>query len=172
MVILIMGILGAGKTSVSTLLSKELGYTCIELDDYILEKTGFKSVKDAYQESMTKWKEKELEACKELSKKDNIVVVAGGAMVENNLNILYFKENAQDLKIIYLETRPKVLTNRLVKLYGEFEKAGPHEVLKRMEKYYERRGMLYAQYADFKVNTEECTPEEATQEILRKLKNS
>ena len=170
MVILITGILGAGKTSISALLSKELGYTCIELDDYVLAKTGCKSVKEAYQHSVSAWKEKELEATKELSRKDNMVVVAGGAMVENNLNILYFEENAKDLVIIYLETRPKVLTNRLMKLYHEFEKAGPHTVLKRMEKYYERRGMLYAQYADFKINTDDCTPEEATQEILKKLK--
>ena len=164
-----MGILGAGKTSIATLLSKELGYDCIELDDYILEKTSFKSVKEAYQAGKSLWKEAEIQATKELSKKDNMVIVCGGAMVENNLNILYFQENA-DVKIIYLQTRPKVLTNRLVKLYNEFKKAGPHEVLERMEKYYDRRNMLYAQYADFVVNTEECTPEEAMQEILKKLK--
>lgn len=165
-----MGILGAGKTSIATLLAKELGYQCIELDDYILEKTSFKTVKEAYQAGKSLWKEEELKATKELSKKDNIVIVCGGAMVENNLNIIYFQENAKDLKVVYLQTRPKILTNRLVKIYNEFEKAGPHEVLKRMEKYYDRRNILYEQYADFVVNTEDCTPEEAMQEVLKKLK--
>ena len=171
MVILLMGILGAGKSSIASLLSKELGYECLEIDDYILDQTGFKSVKEAYQEGKSHWKEKELEVSKELSKRDNIVIVSGGAFVENNLNILYFKENSKDLKIVYLQTRPKILTNRLVKLYSEFKKAGPHEVLKRMEKHYERRSILYDQYADIVVNTEESTPEEATQEILKKLRN-
>lgn len=170
MVILLMGILGAGKTSIATLLARELGYKCIELDDYILDKTPFKSVKEAYQESKSLWKEKELESTKELSHQDNIVVVSGGAMVENNLNILYFQENCTDLKLIYLQTRPKKLTDRLIKLYGEFQKAGPSAVLKSMEKHYERRGMLYEQYADFIINTEDSTPEEATQEIMKKLK--
>lgn len=165
-----MGILGAGKTSVSALLAKHLDYTCIELDDYILAKTSFKTVKEAYQSGKSLWKEEELKATKELSTKDNMVIVCGGAMVENNLNIIYFQENAKDLKIIYLQTRPKILTNRLVKLYNEFEKAGPHEVLKRMEKYYDRRNILYEQYADYVVNTEDCTPEEAMQEVLKKIK--
>src|SRR5690606_10026858 len=132
MVILLVGILGAGKSSIGTLLAQELGYKCIELDDYILAKTSFKSVKEAYQEGKSVWKEKELEATKELSKQDNIVVVCGGAMVENNLNILYFQEHSKELTIIYLQTRPKKLTERLVRLYGEFQKDGPNMVLQRM----------------------------------------
>ncbi|CAN5193532.1 shikimate kinase [soil metagenome] len=170
MVILLMGILGSGKTSIATLLSKGLNYKCIELDDYVLAKTQYKSVGEAYEDKKSLWKEKELESTKELSIKDNMVIVCGGAMVENNLNILYFQENCQDLAIIYLQTRPKTLTQRLTKLYDEFRKSSPNTVLKRMEKYYDRRNILYHQYADFIVNTEESTPEEATQEIMKKLK--
>ncbi len=169
MIILLMGILGAGKTSIGSLLSKQLGYNCIELDDYILDKTSFKTVKEAYHDGKSLWKEKELESTKELSHKDNLVVVSGGAMVENNLNILYFQENCKNLKIIYLRSSPKKLTNRLIKLYDEFQKTGPSAVLKSMEKHYERRGMLYEQYSDYIINTEDSTPEEATQEILKKL---
>ncbi|HRN71231.1 MAG TPA: shikimate kinase [Candidatus Woesebacteria bacterium] len=169
MVILLIGLLGSGKTSIATLLAKKLGFVCIELEDYVLDKTPFKTITEAYNNKISIWKETELEATKELSKKDDAVIILGGATVENNLNILYFKENSPDLKIVYLETKPQVLTDRLVHLYDEFKKEGPKLVLKTMEKHYKKRDMLYREYADLVINTEDSTPEEATDEILEKL---
>ncbi len=170
MVILLIGLLGAGKTSVATVLSKKLRYECVELDDLVLGKTTFKTVAEAYKDKISVWKEKELETTKELSKKDNMVVIFGGATVENNLNILYFKENTPEVKVVYLETRPEVLTERLVNLYSEFKKDGPNIVLKTMERHYSKRDMLYREYADIVVNTEDSTPEEASDEIMAKIK--
>lgn len=169
MVILLIGPLGSGKTSIGTLLAKHLNYDCIELDDYVLKKTSHSSVKDAYNESIIAWKEKELEATKELSKKDNVVIIFGGATLENHLNVLYFKENAKDLKIIYLETKPEVLSERLIELYDEFKKEGPQYVLKTMEKHYKKRDMLYREHADLIINTEDSTPEETSAEIIQQL---
>lgn len=169
MVILLVGLLGAGKTSIATLLSKELKYECIELDDYILSKTKFNSVSEAYNGKVSLWKEKELESTKELSQKDNTVITFGGATLENNLNLLYFKESGKDIKVIYLETKPEILTERLINLYDEFKKEGPKYVLKSMERYYTKRDMMYREHADMVINTEDSTPEEATQEILEKL---
>ena len=170
MVILITGILGSGKTSIATVLTEKLGYECVELDDLILKKTGFKSVGEAYESSLAGWKEKELETTKELSARDNMVIVCGGALIENNLNVLYFQEKNKNVKIIYLKTRPDILSERLVKLYDEFKKVGPKAVLKKMGTYYDKRNNLYEQYADLIVNTEDSTPEEAADEIMKKLK--
>lgn len=169
MVILLVGLLGAGKTSIATFLAEKLQMECFELDDYVLKMTGFDSATDAYNSKVSLWKEKELEATKELSKKDNVVVSFGGATLENNLNLLYFKENAPSLKVVYLETKPQILTERLVSLYDEFKKEGPKHVLRTMEKHYKKRDMLYREHADLIVNTEDSTPEEAGLEIIQQL---
>ena len=90
--------------------------------------------------------------------------------IENNLNVLYFQEKNKNVKIIYLKTRPDILSERLVKLYDEFKKVGSKAVLKKMGTYYDKRNNLYEQYADLIVNTEDSTPEEAADEIMKKLK--
>lgn len=168
--ILLLGILGSGKTSIGTLLAQELGYTFVELDDIILKKNNFESVAEVYNKRMSLWKEKELEVMQELSQGDNQVIACGGAIVENMLNILYFKESSAPLTVIYLQTKPETLSDRLIKDYDQFKKEGPKHVLGKMTQHFEHRNGLFLHAADHVVNTDDEMPEDVCEKITKLLK--
>lgn len=170
MIILLLGFLGSGRTSVSTLLAKEMGYSFIEMDDVILEKTGYDNVNEAYEKEVTRWKEMELETCKELSYKDNIIIASTGALVENELNITYFRNRKTPFVAVYLKTSKQELTKRLIALYEGLSQYNPRMVLKRMSSHFDRRDQLYNHFSDIVVETDNQTPEDTCRNIQAKLK--
>lgn len=170
MVILLIGILGSGKTSIGKLLAQRLRYGCIEFDDLVLEKMGCESVIEAYDQDAVEWMRCEIDAVKELESSENAVLIATDTLAENPPVLGLLRNISDHLLIIYLHTSPRRLTDRLVQLNHTFNKAGPMKVLRQMEKHYERRNTIYQELADFVVTTDESTPEEACEEILGMLK--
>ncbi len=161
--ILIIGTIGSGKSSIGAVLAKILHMRLIELDDMVLHHTGFKSIEAVYQNRISLWKECELEISRDMSTQDNNIIVCGGGFVENELNITYFKEHSDSLRIIYIHARPEMIAKRLHAVHKELSS---REITEKVNQLYARRDTLCRMYADTVIENENREVFEAAEEIV------
>ncbi|NHI92684.1 MAG: shikimate kinase [Candidatus Lokiarchaeota archaeon] len=110
--IVLIGFMGTGKTVIGEKLAKKLNMDFIELDKAIEEKSG-KSIPEIFsQDGEIRFREWEIQLCKETSEKQNVIVACGGGVVLNKINIDYFKRNGI---IICLKSTPEVILKRTMK---------------------------------------------------------
>ncbi|NLC95955.1 MAG: shikimate dehydrogenase [Erysipelotrichaceae bacterium] len=125
--IVLIGMPGAGKTTIAKSLSKIYNLELIEID-YLIEKDIEMSIKDyfvLYGEG--KFREKEKEIIKSLQDKTNCVISCGGGVVKNIENINSLRKNGliifldRDIEKISLSKNRPLTQNKndLIKLYEE-----------------------------------------------------
>ncbi len=168
--ILLLGIMGSGKTSVGERLAALLSYQFIELDEMILEHGGFKPGEDPYTHKQSYWRECELEISKDVSLDEDQVIATGGGFAENDLNLLYFKEHGE-VMTVYLHASPETLSNRFLGILDK-ESIARHELTDKMNVLYDRRDKSYRVRADLVVDTDKKTVQEVVKEISQFLKKT
>lgn len=108
--IVLCGFMGCGKSSIGRILSGKLDREFVDIDRYIEEKAGMTvaQIFEAYGEEG--FRKMEREACSELSRRDNIIIAAGGGT-------LTFEENVRELRkggrIIFIDVCCEILCDRL-----------------------------------------------------------
>ncbi|MBO6046895.1 MAG: chorismate mutase [Erysipelotrichaceae bacterium] len=128
--IVLIGIMGCGKTTIGQLLAEKTGMDFVDLDDY-LEHRFAMSIPDMFAISETYFRDHETLCVKEVSQKKGVVISTGGGVIKRWENIEALKENGV---IFYLDRpianivedvdtsgRPllKEGAQQLYKLYGE-----------------------------------------------------
>lgn len=115
MILFLIGYMASGKTTIGKTLSKKLGYTFIDLDDYIVEKE-MKTVNDIFKsKGEIYFRKTESFLLNEIIKNnDKLVLSLGGGTpcYGNNMNLLLKAPNA---KTIYLKTPISIIVKRLKK---------------------------------------------------------
>ena len=143
--IILIGMPGVGKSTVGVVLAKVLGYSFIDSDLVIQEKTG-RLLKDIIAEEGTeKFKEIENDVNKSLNT-TKAIIATGGSAVYGQEAMEHF---AKIGTIVYLELELNELSKRL----GSLKKRGV--VLKEgqtLKDLYNERTPLYEKYADIIVN--------------------
>ncbi len=97
--IVLIGIMGCGKTTIAKLLADKLQRPVIDTDEYIVEKYQ-QTIQEMFEVSEEYFRNKETEACKAIARLDGHIVSTGGGVVLNSLNIDYLKQNGI---IIYID---------------------------------------------------------------------
>lgn len=165
MKIILIGFMGAGKSSVGLLLAKKLGMEFIETDKLIEEWAG-KSIDKIFKEDgEIEFRDLEIKTAEDLQEVDNAVISCGGGAVLNKIIIDYLKQKGV---IIYLDTsydeiKKRITSNKSRPLFQDKEKA---------KELYDFRKGLYERYADKVVKTDGKTAGEIAEEIFEKLKIS
>lgn len=165
MIILLIGIIGSGKTSVGLKLSKELKMKYYEMDELVYRHTGVvedSKIKDSL------WKECQLEISKDLSTQDNIVISCSGDIVENNLNFIYFQENSYDVKIVMLDANEDTIASRL-KVAKNTDKS---TLQKKINKLIQTRSDSYKSLADLVVDTSNVSVDEVVESIMETIQKT
>lgn len=101
--IVLIGIMGCGKTTIAKLLAERLVRPIIDIDDYIVTKHQ-QTIAEMFAISEKYFRERETAACQEVGRYDGYIISTGGGVVLNPLNIEYLKKNGI---IIYID-RPIV----------------------------------------------------------------
>lgn len=147
--IFLVGLMGAGKTTVGKLLAKSLDKTFYDSDHEIERRTGVNIPLIFELEGEAGFRKRESQAIAELTKLQNIVLATGGGAV-------LLAENRQLLgshgKVVYLRASVEELCHRT---RGDrnrplLQTQDPHE---RLQMLYSQRDPLYNEIADVVIDT-------------------
>lgn len=167
--ILLLGMMGSGKSTVANLLSQKLNLPIIYMDKEILKRTGFTSASEVYEHKMSLWKETEITLSKEFSKKDGQIIVCTASVLDNELNIIHFEENTHNLKSIYLKANPKTLLKRILEKSPQaLEKTDTQkaDLLESIQEIFDRRDGYFEYYTDITIETDKLDAENTANKIL------
>ena len=162
--IVLIGAMGAGKTTVGKILAENLKRPFSDTDEAIKAKHGdiSKIFEIMGQEKFRLW---EFEAVNAESKRKNAVIATGGGVVLKKENISALKEGGV---LFYLRAKEETLFNRLKNsmdrplLQGD-KRERIHEIM-------QERSALYEAAADFILDTDDLSAEETAGCIQEQFK--
>ncbi len=147
--IFLVGLMGAGKTSVGKLLARRLGKTFYDCDHEIERATGVKVAVIFEIEGEAGFRTREEKALAELAGRRDIVLATGGGAVLSAANRKYLADNGV---VVYLRAAATDLwaRTRHDKNRPLLDTADP---LSRLQQLHDERDPLYREVADIVVDT-------------------
>jgi len=155
--IILIGLPGAGKTTLGKLLSNIIGYRFIDTDAFIEEKTG-KSITALFQIGEDYFRSIESAAYKEIADFEDTVVSTGGGVVKRNENIVALKKNGT---VYYIDRAVEDITHDIEVSHRPLLKDG----FERIYALKAERESLYQDAADLVVKNDKPL-EELAAEII------
>jgi len=160
--IVLIGMMGCGKSVVGKNLSENLSYNFIDTDNLIENKYG--KISEIFSNKGEKYFRKlETKIIKSISKTDKTIISTGGGIVLNEKNILYLKRNAT---IFYLKAKPETLFMRTKGSERPLLQTGG---LEKINEILEKRTSLYEKYSNFTITTDDRKILEIVEEIRLKI---
>lgn len=147
--IFLVGLMGAGKTTVGKVIAKNLGKTFYDTDHVIEQRTGVKIPTIFELEGESGFRKRETAMLEELSEQQNIVLATGGGAIVAPENrtilkqhgyVIYLRANVNEL---YLRTRNDKNRPLLQNV----------DVKAKLEQLFHARNPLYTETADLIVDT-------------------
>jgi len=124
--IVLIGMRGAGKTTVGSLLAEKLGWTFDDVDDHALGRSGLRSVRDVFAErGESAWRLLEAEAIRDVIDRltargsGAIVAVGGGAPCDSRSAAELQRARGNGWRIVWLQTSLQNLVERLTASEGD-----------------------------------------------------
>ena len=161
--IILIGMPGCGKSKLGFLLSERLGYGYLDSDNVIVAREG-KELSEIIAEAGT-------EGFLDIEGKVNSQLCCNRCVIATGGSVIYRDGAMQQLKkigkVVYLKHSYEVIERRL----GDLKKRGV--ALKEgftLRDLYNERTPLYEKYADVIVELTQTTVEDATEQIVRALK--
>ena len=161
--IVLIGMMGSGKTTVGELLANNLQYKFIDTDSIIVKNENC-SINEIFEKKGESYfRELERKVLKDVLISDKQVISTGGGIVKNPKNMKLIKEKAT---VIYLKASHKVLYKR-TKSNKERPLLNTEDMENKLKSILEDRISLYEQ-AHYTINAEK-TPKEIIRNIIEKL---
>ena len=141
--IVLIGIMGCGKTTVSKLLSKELSMPVIDMDEYLEDKHQY-TINDMFAISEDYFRDLESQACVDLSKLDGYIISTGGGVVKRKQNSDVLRQTGT---IIYLDRPVDHIITDVTTANRPLLKDGPQKLYQ----LFDERHELYLDACDYHV---------------------
>lgn len=163
--IFLVGLMGAGKTTVGKLLAKHLGKTFYDSDQEIEKRTGVKIPLIFEIEGEAGFRAREVAVIDDLTQYDEIVLATGGGAVLDQKNrealsqrgtVIYLRASVDDLwhRTRHDKNRPLLQTH------------DPHAKLREL---FAQRDPLYQEVADIIIDTSKQSVQTLIQQLEQKL---
>lgn len=166
---MLIGFMGAGKTTVSRELSKMTGRKELDMDAYIVEKEGMAITDIFAQFGEEYFRTKETASLIEIMKMDDLIVSCGGGVVVKDENVSYMKDGGV---IVLLTATPQTILERVKESTDRPILNGNMDV-EFIEQLMNKRKDRYLSVADVIVETDNKAVKEICAEIMEKIsKNS
>lgn len=163
--IVMIGMPGAGKSTIGVILAKELGYQFIDSDLVIQEREGRLLREIIAEEGLERFKQIENRANYEIAA-ENSVIATGGSVIYGKEAMERFHE--RDI-IVYLKLSYEAVSKRI----GDPKKRGVVlEKEQTLKDLYEERCPLYEKYAHITVETDDKSIGEVMYAVKEKFLNS
>ena len=164
--IILIGMMGAGKSVVGSCLQRRTKLTLLDTDEIVASKFGM-SINEIFSKyGEQAFRETETQALHEITPAKQTIIVTGGGIILREENIAFLKRLGA---VIWLDANEETLFKRASRsgnrplLRGE----NPREAFARM---LQARLPLYAKVARIRVDTAVLTDEEVAVAILSKLR--
>lgn len=157
--IVLIGMPGAGKSTVGVLLAKEMSRSFIDVDVIIQAAEGRRLQEIIDTDGLEAFRELEEEYLLSV-KLLGYIIATGGSAVYSHAGMTQLGRNG---RIVYLQLPLEQLERRLTNLDSRGVAMAPHQTLRSL---YEERRPLYERYADQTVNCSGKTQEQIVQEIV------
>lgn len=145
--IVLVGMPGAGKTTIGRKLGKALGRPVLDADDKVVEQTG-RTIKDLFQEGEDVFRQAETAAVKTLAAMDGIIISCGGGVVKRPENIAFLQATG---KIFFLNRDLAAIAGCVDKVTRPLLNSAED----RLTQLYNERMPLYLKYADYTIPVDE-----------------
>ncbi|NEO58288.1 MAG: shikimate kinase [Okeania sp. SIO3B5] len=161
----LVGMMGAGKTTVGELLAKDLGYRFLDTDSLISQVAG-KSINEIFaDEGEAGFRQLETNVLAEVSSYKNLTIATGGGIVIKKFNWSYLQHGI----VVWLDAAVEVLHSRL-----QGDRTRPllqdKDPLGKLQALLDERRPLYAN-ADVHIHVDsKSTPEQLTTLVLAEVK--
>jgi shikimate kinase len=164
--IFLVGLMGAGKSTIGRHLAKSLGLEFVDSDHEIERRTGASIPLIFDVEGEAGFRQREKKVIDELSRRSGIVLATGGGVVLDADNRTRLRERGQ---VVYLYATVEQLLARTAKDRNRplLQTADPRT---RLQELLELRDALYREVADVVVDTGSRTARSAEREILAKVR--
>ncbi len=161
--LVLIGMPGSGKTTISKELARRLSVACIDTDRVIEAEMGMplSRILDVYGDDGFREIENRINAS--ISPR-RAVIAPGGSVIYGREAMEHYRRIA---RVIYLEIDCDALLQRLGDLHSRGVTIRPGQTFQDL---YDERCPLYRQWADMVVETADRSPFEIVREILRRLR--
>ncbi|MCC6473477.1 MAG: shikimate kinase [Burkholderiales bacterium] len=161
----LVGLMGAGKTTVGRVLGRRLGKTFHDSDKEIEQRTGVRVAVIFEIEGEAGFRKREAGAIARLTALEDIVLATGGGAVVDPANREYLKARGC---VIYLHARPVDLARRVGRDRSRplLQDTDPRT---RLEQLYRVRDPLYREVADIVIETGRQSVSVLSEELLSRL---
>jgi len=162
--IILGGMPGSGKTTVSKLLSKLLNMPVYDTDSELVAQYG--AINAIFAEKGEQFfRDREAEISAEFSRLPRAVIATGGGCLLRAETVKNFKENG---KIVYLKATEETLYGRVKDNLSRPLLVGDNKG--KLKKLLKERAPIYEAAADFTVETDSLTPNEVAEKIAEFFK--
>jgi shikimate kinase len=164
--IVLIGMMGAGKSSVGQCLQRQTGLACIETDEIVATKIGL-SIPEIFSEyGEDQFRQMETATLRGLTAGQQAIIVTGGGIVLRQENVDLLRGLGT---VVWLEADEATLFKRALQSGNRplLQTENPRKAFSQM---LQARRPLYAKLADIRINTSVLTDEEVAVAILSKFR--
>ncbi|AIH03673.1 MULTISPECIES: shikimate kinase [Thermodesulfobacterium] len=169
--VLLIGFRAVGKTTVGRLLSRALNWDFIDTDQEVQNISG-KTIKEIVEtEGWETFRRIEKEVLVRLVDRKKIVIALGGGGILHQQEIKALKSKAL---VVWLKASPETIIERMLKdekTLKERPKLTSEDLTSEVLQVLKLREPLYREFADLSIDTEQKSPKEILDLILKQLKN-
>jgi len=163
--VILIGLMGSGKSSIGRRLSAHLNLSLIDLDETIVAKAGLSIPEIFARQGEPEFRKLETEALRETIVQETVIATGGGVVIsEENRTLL--REN--DAPVVWLKASPEFLANRIA---GDTNRPliASGDTLKKLQELSVIRDPFYKECADFTLPRDEMDKQQAMKMIVRFL---
>jgi len=163
--IVLIGMMGAGKSSVGRCLERRTGLTLLDTDEIVSSKFGMSIPEIFAKHGETKFREAEAKAVRAMAIPKKTIIVTGGGIVLQQENVELLRRMGV---IVWLDGNEDTLFARASRRRNRplLQTKNPRRTFSQI---FDARRSLYADIADVRVDTSVLTDEEISVAILSKL---
>ena len=166
--IVLIGFMGAGKSSSGRALARKTGLACLDTDEIVSKQFGLTVAEIFARFGEEEFRNAESKVLEQLSEAGTAIIVTGGGIVLRAENVRMLRRLG---KVITLEADPETLFERISRrttrplMRTENPRATLMELLR-------ERATPYQAAADFRLDTSRLTPEQVADTILKWMTES
>lgn len=163
--IVLIGFMGAGKTTVSDYLSTMFAMKIVEMDQMIVEREGM-SIPDIFATYGEEYfRDQETRLLMELQEESNLVISCGGGTALRECNVAEMKKNG---RVVLLTASPEVILER-VKDSDDRPVLQGRKTVKDITELMEQRRERYEAAADIVIQTDHKSVLQICEELVQRL---